>query len=91
MTANQVDALATVQQLNPIYVDVTQSSAELMRMQRDLEQGKLKSAGGNTVSVQLVLEDGSIFEKEGKLAFSEVTVDQGTGSVTLRAVFPNAR
>lgn len=91
VTANQVDALATVQQLNPIYVDVTQSSAELMRMQRDLEQGKLKSAGGNTVSVQLVLEDGSIFEKEGKLAFSEVTVDQGTGSVTLRAVFPNAK
>ena len=91
VTANQVDALATVQQLNPIYVDVTQSSAELLRMQRDLEQGKLKSAGGNAVAVQLVLEDGSIFDKEGKLAFSEVTVDQGTGSVTLRAVFPNAK
>ncbi len=91
VTANQADALATVQQLNPIYVDVTQSSAELMAMRRDLEQGKLKSAGGNSVSVQLVLEDGSIFEKEGKLAFSEVTVDQGTGSVTLRAVFPNAK
>jgi len=91
VTANQVDALATVQQLNPIYVDVTQSSAEMMRMQRDLEQGKLKSTGGNSVAVQLVLEDGSIFEKEGKLAFSEVTVDQGTGSVTLRAVFPNAK
>lgn len=91
VTANQAAALATVQQLNPIYVDVTQSSAELMAMRRDLEQGKLKSAGDNSVSVQLVLEDGSIFEKEGKLAFSEVTVDQGTGSVTLRAVFPNAK
>ncbi|HEY9210399.1 MAG TPA: efflux RND transporter periplasmic adaptor subunit, partial [Methylotenera sp.] len=91
VTANQAAALATVQQLNPIYVDVTQSSAELMAMRRDLEQGKLKSAGGNSVAVQLVLEDGSIFEKEGKLAFSEVTVDQGTGSVTLRAVFPNAK
>lgn len=91
VTANQADALATVQQLNPIYVDVTQSSAEMMRMQRDLEQGRLKSAGGKSVAVQLVLEDGSIYEKEGKLAFSEVTVDQGTGSVTLRAVFPNEK
>jgi len=91
VTANQADALATVQQLNPIYVDVTQSSAELIRMQRDLEQGKMKSAGRNAVSVELVLEDGSIYEQEGKLAFSEVTVDQGTGSVTLRAVFPNAK
>lgn len=91
VTANQNDALAIVQQLNPIYVDVTQSSAEMMRMQRDLEQGKLKSAGGNSVAVQLVLEDGSIYEKEGKLAFSEVSVDQGTGSVTLRAVFPNEK
>lgn len=60
-------------------------------MQRDLEQGKLKSAGSNAVAVQLVLEDGSIYDKEGKLAFSEVTVDQGTGSVTLRAVFPNPK
>lgn len=91
VTANQASALATVQQLNPIYVDVTQSSAEMLRMQRDLEQGKLKSAGDNSVPVQLVLEDGSIYEKEGKLAFSEVTVDQGTGSVTLRAVFPNTK
>lgn len=91
VTANQADALATVQQLNPIYVDVTQSSAELMRMQRDLEHGKMKSAGRNAVSVELILEDGSVYEQEGKLAFSEVTVDQGTGSVTLRAVFPNAK
>lgn len=91
VTANQADALATVQQLNPIYVDVTQSSAELMRMQRELDQGRMKSAGGNSVPVELVLEDGSIYEKEGKLAFSEVTVDQSTGSVTLRAVFPNTK
>jgi len=90
VTANQAEALATVQQLNPIYVDVTQSSSDMMRMKRDLEQGKLKHVAGNSVSVQLVLEDGSIYAKEGKLAFSEVSVDQGTGSVTLRAVFPNA-
>lgn len=91
VTANQVDALATVQQLDPIYVDVTQSSAELINMQRNLEQGRLQSTGANSVAVQLILEDDSIYEKEGTLAFSEVTVDQGTGSVTLRAVFPNEK
>lgn len=90
VTANQVGALAIVQQLNPIYVDVTQSSSEMMRMKRDLDMGKLKHVGGDSVSVQLVLEDGTIYAKDGKLAFSEVSVDQGTGSVTLRAVFPNA-
>ncbi len=90
VTANQAGALATVQQLDPIYVDVTQSSSDMMRMKRDLAQGKLKHVSGDSVSVQLVLEDGTVYAKEGKLAFSEVSVDQGTGSVTLRAVFPNA-
>lgn len=90
VTANQANALAIVQQLDPIYVDVTQSSNDMMRMKRDLDRGKLKHVGGNSVSVQLVLDDGSIYAQEGKLAFSEVSVDQGTGSVTLRAVFPNA-
>jgi membrane fusion protein (multidrug efflux system) len=89
VTANQGDALATVQKLDPIYVDVTQSSAELLRLKRDLADGKLQRAGGDTVPVKLVLEDGSEYRAEGKLAFSEVTVDQGTGSVTLRALFPN--
>lgn len=89
VTANQAEALATVQQLNPIYVDVTQSSAELLQMRRNLEQGKLQRAGDNAVVVQLVLEDGSIYEQEGTLAFSEVSVDPGTGSVTLRALFQN--
>jgi len=91
VTANQAGALATVQQLDPIYVDLTQSSAELLRMRRDLAAGRLQRAGGNAVPVQLVLEDGSLYGVEGKLAFSEVTVDEGTGSVTLRAVFPNSR
>ena len=91
VTANQADALATVQKLDPIYVDVTQSSAELLRLKRDLAEGRLQRAGGDTVPVKLVLEDGSEYGAEGKLAFSEVTVDQGTGSVTLRALFPNPK
>ncbi|NMG55760.1 efflux RND transporter periplasmic adaptor subunit [Aromatoleum aromaticum] len=89
VTANQSQALATVQQLDPIYVDVTQSSSELIRMKRDLAEGRLQRASGNSVPVRLVLEDGSVFGAEGRLAFSEVSVDPGTGSVTLRAVFPN--
>ena len=91
VTANQDDALATVQRLDPIYVDLTQSSADMLRMRRDLESGRLQRAAGNAVPVQLVLEDGSVYGVEGKLAFSEVTVDEGTGSVTLRAVFPNPK
>ncbi len=91
VTANQSQALATVQQLDPIYVDVTQSSSELLRMKRDLAEGRLQRARGDTVPVRLVLEDGSVFGAEGRLAFSEVSVDPGTGSVTLRAVFPNPR
>lgn len=89
VTANQAAPLATVQQLDPIYVDVTQSSAELLRLQRQLEVGSLKPVGGGAVPVRLVLEDGSEYAREGRLAFSEVTVDEETGSVTLRAVFPN--
>jgi membrane fusion protein (multidrug efflux system) len=91
VTANQEAALATVQQLDPIYVDLTQPSAKLLSLKRDLESGKLQRAAGNTVPVQLVLEDGSLYGAEGRLAFSEVTVDQATGSVTLRAVFPNPK
>lgn len=91
VTANQSEALATVQQLDPIYVDVTQSSSELIRMKRDLAEGRLQRASGDTVPVRLVLEDGSVFGAEGRLAFSEVSVDPSTGSVTLRAVFPNPR
>ncbi|MHB1216535.1 MAG: efflux RND transporter periplasmic adaptor subunit, partial [Thiobacillus sp.] len=91
VTANQAAALATVQQLDPIYVDLTQSSTELLGLKRNLDSGKLQRAAGNTVPVKLVLEDGSLYGAEGRLAFSEVTVDQATGSVTLRAVFPNPR
>jgi membrane fusion protein (multidrug efflux system) len=88
VTANQPAALATVQQLDPIYVDLTQSSADLQRMRSDVASGKITLVGED-IPVQLILEDGSLYEESGKLAFSEVSVDPGTGSVTLRASFPN--
>ncbi|MCU0949943.1 MAG: efflux RND transporter periplasmic adaptor subunit [Burkholderiaceae bacterium] len=91
VTANQANALATIQQLDPIYVDVTQSSTDLMRMRRDLASGALKSAGADQARVKLLLEDGSSYGAEGKLQFSEVSVDPTSGSVTLRAVFPNPK
>ena len=89
VTANQAVALATVQQLDPINVDLTESSAERLRIERQLESAKLQRAEGSTVPVKLVLEDGSLYGLEGKLAFSEVSVHEATGTVTLRAVFPN--
>lgn len=89
VTANQATALATVQQLDPIYVDVTQPSAVLLRLKRELAAGQLVPAGANQAEVHLVLEDGSSYKPAGKMQFAEVQVDQTTGSVTLRALFPN--
>jgi membrane fusion protein (multidrug efflux system) len=89
VTADQSTSLVTVTQLDPIYVDVTQPSATLLRLKREAASGQLKTAGDNKVPVKLILEDGSIYDQAGTLQFSEVTVDQGTGAVTLRAVFPN--
>ena len=91
VTANQAAALATVQQLDPIYVDLTQSSTELQRLRREVERGALSRDEGDNIPVQLFLEDGSQYEIAGKLAFSEASVDPGTGSVTLRASFPNPK
>lgn len=91
VTTGQAAALATVQQLDTIYVDVTQSSADLLRLRRDLASGQLKTAGANQAAVKLILEDGSTYPLAGKLQFSDVTVDQSTGSITLRAVFPNPK
>ena len=85
----QATAMATIQQLDPIYVDVTQSSAELLKLRRELESGALKKVGDNAAEVSLKLEDGSAYAQKGRLEFSEVSVDETTGSVTLRAVFPN--
>jgi membrane fusion protein (multidrug efflux system) len=91
ITANQTTALATVQKLDPIYVDVTQSSAAVLRLRRALAQGDLSAATGNVVRVGLLLEDGSRYPIEGKLQFSDVTVDPNTGAITLRAEFPNPK
>ncbi len=89
VNSGQTNAMATIQQLDPIYVDVTQSTAELLKLRRELESGQLQRAGDNAASVQLVLEDGTLYKQEGRLEFSEVAVDETTGSVTLRAIFPN--
>ena len=89
VTSGQSQQLATIQQLDPIYVDITQSSREMLNLRRDLEAGRLQKAGDNAAAVTLTLEDGSTYGEQGKLEFSEVSVDEGTGSVILRAVFPN--
>lgn len=85
----QAQELAVIQQLDPIYVDVTQSASEMLRLRRELESGQLKRASENTASATLKLQDGSEYPHEGRLEFSEVTVEASTGTVTLRAVFPN--
>ena len=87
VTANQAAALATVQNLDKIYVDVTQSAADLLRLKRDLAAGQL--GGPASAQASLILEDGSTYPLPGTLEFSDVTVDPGTGSVGLRALFPN--
>lgn len=89
VTANQATPLATIQQLDPMYVDVTQSAAEMLRMKRNLSSGLLKDGGQVKTKVTLLLEDGTPYPLPGELKFSEVTVDQTTGSVILRAEFPN--
>ncbi len=88
---SQATLLATVQQLDPVYVDVTQSSVEALRLRRDLADGKLQSAGRGQAKVKLVLEDGREYGVPGALQFTDVTVDAGTGSIALRALFPNPR
>ncbi|MBI5141364.1 MAG: efflux RND transporter periplasmic adaptor subunit [Nitrospirae bacterium] len=89
VTAGQPAALATIQQIDPMYVDVTQSTADMLKLRRNLADGVLKKGGSAQAAVKLLLEDGSAYPLAGTLRFSEVTVDQDTGSVTLRAVFPN--
>lgn len=89
VTSGQPAALSTIQQLSSMYVDVTQSSADLLRLKQNLASGLLKSNGAARAKVKLLLEDGSVYPLSGILKFSEVTVDQSTGSITLRAVFPN--
>jgi len=91
VTASQPAALAIIQELSSIYVDVTQSSAELLRFKQNLASGLLKSNGAAQARVKLLLENGSAYPLSGTLKFTEVTVDQSTGSITLRAIFPNPK
>jgi membrane fusion protein, multidrug efflux system len=90
VTADQTTSLVTITQLDPIYVDVTQPTTTMLRLRREVASGQIQTAGDDKVPVRLTLEDGSGYDPSGTLQFSEVTVDPGTGAVTLRAVFPNA-
>ncbi|OXI22978.1 efflux RND transporter periplasmic adaptor subunit [Burkholderia sp. AU16482] len=87
--ASQATLMSTVQQLDPVYVDLTQSSLEGLKLRQDVQSGRLKTSGPGAAKVSLILEDGKTYSEPGKLQFSDVTVDQTTGSVTIRAVFPN--
>ena len=88
VTNGQATELATVQQLDPIYVDVTQSSNDFMRLKQSVEQGSLHKDSTSSTG-ELVMENGQSYPLKGSLQFSDVTVDESTGSITLRAVFPN--
>ena len=89
VTANQAAALATIQQLDPIFVDVTRSSSEILLLKRQLAAKTLQTDAAGAARVKLLLEDGTPYPLAGTLKFSEVSVDAGTGSVTLRTLFPN--
>ena len=84
--------LAVIQQINPMYINFTQSAAEVMKLRKALEAGQLKRASGDeAVKVRLVLEDGSVYSQAGRLLFSDLSVDQATGQITLRAEVPNPK
>ncbi|AJK48465.1 efflux RND transporter periplasmic adaptor subunit [Burkholderia plantarii] len=87
--ASAATLMSTVQQLDPMYVDLTQSSLDGLKLRQDIQSGRVKTAGPNAAKVSLILEDGRTYSTEGKLQFTDVTVDQTTGSVTIRAIFPN--
>ena len=91
VTANQPAALSTIQRLDSVYVDVTQSSSDMLKLNQSLASGLLKRDSAGQAQVKLLLEDGSEYPLIGNLKFSDVTVDQSTGSITLRAVFPNPK
>ena len=90
-TAGQAMPLSTIQQLDPVYVDITQSSNEMLRLRKELETGMLSTNKEGEAKVTLILDDGSAYPLPGTFKFSEAFVDQGTGSVTLRTSFPNPK
>jgi membrane fusion protein (multidrug efflux system) len=89
--ASAATLMATVQQIDPVYVDLTQSSVEGLQLRRDIASGQLKLNGPDQAKITLALEDGTQYPLLGSLQFTDITVDQGTGSVTVRAIFPNPR
>jgi len=89
VSQNAATEMALVTQLDPIYCDFTESSTELLRLRRELDDGTLKSAAPGEAKVTLLLDDGTTYSQPGKLLFSDVTVDPSSGMVTLRAEFPN--
>ena len=89
VTAYQAQPLATIQQTDPMFVDVPQSTTEVLRLKKRLEQGRLSRDGQSQNRVGLIFEDGAAYPQNGELAFQDITVDPSTGSVILRAVFPN--
>ena len=91
VTAQQPTVLATIQRLDPMYVDVPQSTAEVLRLRRGLKEGRLDQSGADQKKVKLIMEDGTVYPLEGTLQFRDVTVDPTTGSVILRIVFPNPK
>lgn len=89
VTANQATALTTVQQLDPVYVHVAQSSAELLQLKDDIQAGRLQATSENDAIIRIRLENGRLYSHPGRLTFSGVTVNASTGSITLRAQVPN--
>lgn len=90
-TANQATPFTTIQKLDPVYVDATQSSANLLHLKRIIAEGKLVLKGPDSTKVKLMLEDGTPYDQEGTLKFSDITVEPSTGSYILRMVFPNPK
>lgn len=89
VSAAEATQLAVIQQINPVYVNFTQSTTEVLRMRRALQSGQLRSAGDGAIAVRVVLDDGTELPQQGKLLFSDLTVDATSGQITLRAEVPN--
>jgi len=89
VTAYQQMPLTTIQQLDPVYVDVTQSTTELQQLKRKIEEGRLKYGGQKNTKVKIILDDGTIYPRPGDLQFRDVTVDPTTSSVTVRIIVSN--
>ncbi|MGV3771773.1 MAG: efflux RND transporter periplasmic adaptor subunit [Verrucomicrobiales bacterium] len=89
VSAIEATQLAVIRQLTPVYLDITQSSTEMLRLRRAFENGEMVRAGTNQAYIKLILDDGSSYPHRGELLFSDVSVDPTTGMVTMRALFPN--